>query len=126
MKNALIVFVGSGLGGVTRHLFNGFVGRLAGTSFPWGILSINVIGSTLIGAAVGIFAFRSNTPNELRLFLTTGILGGFTTFSTFSLDTMLLYERGEVLTAAMYVAASVALSLLGLAAGLWTIRTFWA
>lgn len=122
MRSALIVFIGSGIGGVARHLFNGFVGTVLGTAFPWGILSINVIGSTLIGVVVGLFAFRSDTPAEVRLFLTTGILGGFTTFSAFSLDTALLYERGEPGTAALYVVASVFLSLAGIALGLWVVR----
>ncbi len=103
-----------------------FIGSIFGTAFPWGILSINVIGSTLIGVVVGVFAFRANAPSDLRLFLTTGILGGFTTFSAFSLDTALLYERGDPYTAALYVAMSVALSLIGLAIGLWTIRSLLA
>ena len=122
MKQSLIVFLGSGLGGVARYLLNNFVTALAGSSFPWGILAINVTGSTAIGLVAGWFAFRGDSPADVRLFLTTGILGGYTTFSAFSLDTALLYERGQSGLAALYVAASVALSILGLFAGLWSVR----
>ena len=122
MKHSLIVFLRSGLGGVARHLLNNFVTGFAGSGFPWGILAINVIGSTAIGVVAGWFAFYSEAPADLRLFLTTGILGGFTTFSAFSLDTALLYEGGQAGLATVYVAASVLLSILGLFAGLWTLR----
>jgi CrcB protein len=80
------------------------------------------LGSTAIGLVAGWFAFRGDAAADMRLFLTTGILGGFTTFSAFSLDAALLYERGQPGLAAVYVAASVSLSILGLFAGLWTIR----
>jgi CrcB protein len=122
MKHSLLVFLGSGLGGVARLLLNNLITSLAGGGFPWGILTINVLGSTAIGFVAGWFAFRGDAPADARLFLTTGILGGFTTFSAFSLDAALLYERGQPGLAAVYVAASVALSLLGLFAGLWTSR----
>lgn len=122
MKHSLIVFLGSGLGGVARHLLNSFVTAFAGGGFPWGILAINVMGSTAIGVVAGWFAYRSEAPADLRLFLTTGILGGFTTFSAFSMDTALLYERRQPGLAAVYVAASVLLSILGLFGGLWTLR----
>jgi CrcB protein len=120
--NSLIVFLGSGLGGVARHLLNGFVIALAGGGFPWGILAINVTGSMAIGVVAAWFAYYDGASTDVRLFLTTGILGGYTTFSAFSLDTALLYERGQPRLAATYVAASVVLSILGLFAGLWTMR----
>jgi fluoride exporter len=121
MKHSLIVFLGSGLGGVASYLLNNFVTAF-GSVFPWGILAINVTGSTAIGLVAGWFAYRGYASADARLFLTTGILGGYTTFSAFSMDTALLYERGQPGLAATYVAASVALSVLGLFAGLWTMR----
>jgi len=124
MKNALIVFVGSGLGGVTRHLLNGFISGLSGPGFPWGILIINITGSLALGLLAELFALRIQAAPEIRLFLTTGIIAGYTTFSTFSLDTALLYERGQLGLAAAYVAASVVVSIAALFAGLWIIR--WA
>ena len=120
--NYLIVFVGAGLGGAVRYGFNVWIPRLAGGSFPWHTLVINVLGSTLMGLIAGYFAFRGNLPPAWQLFLTTGILGGYTTFSAFSLDTVALYERGQLAAAAFYVAASVVLSIAGLFAGLAVIR----
>jgi len=122
MRLPLIVFIGAGLGGVMRHLMNIAITALAGSAFPYGILAINVLGSTLMGLVAGWLAFRGELLPELRLFLATGILGGFTTFSAFSLDTALLMERGEMLSAAVYVVGSVVLSVLGLFLGLWAIR----
>jgi fluoride exporter len=122
LKSAVIVFVGAGVGGIIRHFFNAFVGGVLGTAFPWGIFLINVIGSTVMGLIAEWFALRGNAPMDIRLFLTTGVLGGFTTFSSFSLDTALLYERGQPGTALLYVLASVAASLVGIFAGIWAIR----
>jgi len=97
--------------------------RLVGTGFPTGTLVVNALGCLLMGLIAGTFAFRGHLPQEMRLFLTTGILGGFTTFSTFSLDAALLWERGETGLAALYVGASLLLSLAGVAAGLALTRT---
>ena len=121
--NAIVaIFIGAGLGGVMRHLLNGVATGWLGSGFPYGILTINVLGSTAMGLVAGWFAFAGEGSSTLKLFLATGILGGFTTFSAFSLDTMLLIERGEPGLAALYVSASVALSVLGLMAGLWLMR----
>ncbi|TAA63133.1 fluoride efflux transporter CrcB [Shinella sp. JR1-6] len=114
----LIVFLGAGIGGAGRHGVNVLAARLFGTAFPAGTLAINVLGCLLMGLIAGIFAFRGHLPQEMRLFLTTGILGGFTTFSAFSLDAALLWERGEAGLAVLYVGASVIFSLLAVAAGL--------
>jgi CrcB protein len=122
LKHSLLVFLGSGAGGVVRLLLNNFITGIAGSGFPWGILIINVLGSTAIGLVAGWFAYRGDAPADLRLFLTTGILGGFTTFSAFSLDATLLYERGQPALAAIYVVGSVLLSLAGLFAALWAVR----
>lgn len=115
------MFLGAGLGGAVRHGVN-LLGLRIGSTFPFGTLAINVSGSFLMGLAVGYFAFRGGLPQEWRLFLTTGVLGGFTTFSAFSLETALLWERGETGSAAAYVIGSVLLAILGLFAGLAIVR----
>jgi CrcB protein len=123
--NFLIVFLGGGIGAALRHGFNLVIPRLVGTAFPYATMFENISGSVVMGLLAGYFAFRSGeTAQSWRLFLTTGILGGYTTFSTYSLDSMLLYERGEIGLATLYVLASVALSIGGLAAGLALVRQF--
>jgi CrcB protein len=120
--NYLIVFLGAGIGGALRHGVNTIVPKLVDTAFPLHTLIINVLGSLVMGLIAEVFALKSHLPAEGRLFLMTGILGGFTTFSAFSLDAALLYERGDLGGAAVYVAASVVLSVGGLFAGLFIIR----
>ena len=120
----LIVFLGGGIGAALRHGVNLVSARLLGTGFNYATLFENVTGSVIMGLLVGYFAFRGGVPQHARLFLTTGILGGYTTFSAFSLDTVLLYERGETAMAALYVLASVALAIGGLFAGLALVRHF--
>ena len=125
MKAYLLVFLGAGIGGALRHGVNVGCARMCGTAFPWGTLTVNVLGSFLMGAIAGWLAFKAGEgwSQSLRLFLTTGILGGFTTFSAFSLDAVLIWERGQIGPAAAYVAASVVLPIGGLVAGLALIRT---
>ena len=123
MMGYLVVFVGAGVGGAIRHGMNIGVGRLMGTHFPWHTFVINILGSLVMGLVAGWFTFRADPSGHLRLFLTTGILGGFTTFSAFSLDAALLWERHEHLLAALYVGGSVAGALAGLGFGLWVMRT---
>ena len=120
----LIVFLGGGLGAALRHGINLASARAFGTGFPYGTLLINITGSLVMGLAAAYFAFKGDASQHWRLFLTTGILGGYTTFSTFSLDAALLYERGELGPAAIYVLASVALSIAGLFAGFALVRSF--
>ena len=120
----LIVFLGGGIGAALRHGINVAFARLMGTGFPWSTLTINITGSLVMGIIAGYFAFKGDASQHWRLFLTTGILGGYTTFSAFSLDVALLYERGEIGLAALYVGASVAISILGLFAGLALARSF--
>jgi CrcB protein len=124
--NFLIVFLGGGIGAALRHGVNLAGARLLGTAFPYATLTENVTGSLVMGLIAGYFAFASGgeASQHWRLFLTTGILGGYTTFSAFSLDTVLLYERGETAMAALYVLASVALAIGGLFAGLALVRHF--
>ena len=119
----LIVFVGAGIGGALRHGVNVGAARLFGYGFPYGTLMVNIAGSFVMGALAGYFAFRPGIGQHLRLFLTTGILGGFTTFSAFSLDTALLVERNAFALAAGYVAGSVAASIAALFLGLAMFRT---
>jgi CrcB protein len=118
----VIVFLGGGLGAALRHGVNLAAARLLGTGFPYATMIENVSGSLVMGLLAGYFAFRGGVTQHWQLFLTTGILGGYTTFSSFSLDAALLYERGEIGLAALYVLASVALSIFGLFAGLWIVR----
>ena len=122
----LLVFLGGGVGAALRHGVNMLAARLLSGAFPWGTLCINVLGSFVMGAVVEFWAQKSGLPQQARLFLTTGILGGFTTFSAFSLDAALLFERGEVGLAALYVGASVILSLVAVAAGLALMRAMLA
>jgi CrcB protein len=118
----LIVFVGAGIGGAFRHAVNLAAVRLFGYGFPAGTLIVNVLGSFLIGLLAGYFAFRTGVSQHFRLFLTTGILGGFTTFSTFSLDAALLIERHEYALAAGYLVGSIGFGLAGLFLGLAMFR----
>jgi fluoride exporter len=120
----LIVFFGGGLGAALRHGMNIAAARTLGTAFPYGTLIINVTGSIIMGLIAGYFAFKGGASQHWRLFFTTGILGGYTTFSAFSLDAALLYERGELWASALYVVLSVVLSIIGLFAGLYVIRQF--
>jgi fluoride exporter len=103
----LLVFIGGGLGSMARYGLSVFGMRLLGQGFPWPTLLINIAGSALMGLLTGWLAAQGTGPQSLRLFIATGVLGGFTTFSTFSLETVLLYERGQVGLAAAYVATSV-------------------
>ena len=118
----LLVFFGGGLGATLRHLVNVFCARCIGTGFPWGTFIINISGSTVMGLIAGYLAFKGEASQPWRLFLMTGVLGGYTTFSAFSLDAVLLYERGETGLALLYVLGSVVLSIAGLVAGLALVR----
>ena len=119
----LIVFHGGGLGAALRHGVNLSTARLFGTGFPYGTLTVNVVGSLIMGALAAWFAFKGDASQHWRLFFATGVLGGFTTFSAFSLDVAVLYERGATGLAIFYVLISVALSLAGLFAGLAIVRS---
>jgi CrcB protein len=118
----LLVFLGGGLGASLRHLVNVVCARLLGAGFPWSTFIINITGSTVMGLIAGYLAFKGEASQPWRLFVMTGILGGYTTFSAFSLDAALLYERGELGLAALYVLGSVVLSIAGLFAGLALMR----
>lgn len=108
----IVVCVGAGIGGMVRHGMTLVALRLFGTGFPYGTLAVNVLGSAVMGLVVGVFAARNVESAHLRLFVTTGLLGGFTTFSSFQLDALTLWERGENIAAIGYVVASLTLSMI--------------
>jgi fluoride exporter len=118
----LVVFLGAGIGGALRHGVNLASARVLGVGFPFGTIIVNIAGSLLMGLLAGYFAFRTGVPQHMRLFLTTGILGGFTTFSAFSLDAALLMERHAYWSATAYMLGSVIVSLVALFAGLSLFR----
>jgi len=118
----LAVAVGGALGATGRYLVVSLVGRVIGHGFPWGTLVVNTLGSLAMGLLIGVAAHRLDLTEPARTFLVVGVLGGFTTFSTFSLDLVTLYERHAWGPLVGYVAGSVALGALGLFAGLWITR----
>ena len=126
MHPSLLVFLGGGLGALLRHGVNLQAMRLLGPSFPWGTFAINVAGSTAMGLCAGLITMRADglVLQDARLFVMTGILGGFTTFSAFSLDALTMWQRGESAAACAYVIGSVVLSIAGLALGLAFVRQF--
>lgn len=124
MINILAIAAGGATGAVMRHFLNAGIIALSGLSFPLGILVINVFGSFLMGLLAGFFAHVYDPSQALKLFLSVGVLGGFTTFSAFSLDTVLLWERGDIVQSMGYVVCSIVFSIAALVAGLILIRIF--
>ena len=122
MQMILSVAVGGALGAAARYLVNVATTRLFGIDFPWGTVAVNVTGSFLMGALISFMALKWSTGQEMRAFLTTGVLGGFTTLSALSLDFATLFERGQSVLAAAYVVGSVAVSLIAIFAGLSLVR----
>ena len=118
----VVVFFGAGLGGAFRLGINEVVARLLGIEFPFGTLIINVLGAFVMGLLTEYFAFRGGMSQEMRLFLTTGLLGGFTTFSTFAPESVVLWERGQWMPAIAYIGLSVFLSIAAVIAGLAIVR----
>ena len=122
MNMMFAVACGGALGAMGRHLISGQVMRWAGCGFPWGTLTVNVVGSFLLGLLVEYLAQRWSATQEIRGFLVVGVLGGFTTFSAFSLDAVLLLERGSLTPAFAYIGGNVLLSIGGMFAGLLLFR----
>lgn len=122
MKVLLAIAAGGAVGALARHFVNNQITHWLGDGFPWGILIANVFGSFAMGVLAESMALVWSPPQELRAFLIVGLLGAFTTFSTFSLQVVLLYERGQMALAAGYAASSVILAVGGLFAGLALIR----
>ena len=123
MNNLALVAAGGALGASARHLVGVVSLRAFGADFPAGTMTVNIVGCLALGVFVGLLASRFQGSEALRLLVATGFLGGFTTFSAFSLDFTVLWERGEMALAIGYVAVSVLMSLAALAAGLWLVRT---
>ena len=119
------VFVGGGLGSVARHGLNLAAARWLGWQFPAATLVINVLGAFAMGMVVEYWARHSGLSPQVRLLLTTGVLGGFTTFSTFSLEVVQLGSRGQLLAAALYAGGSVMLGIVAVCAGMALVR-WWA
>ena len=119
----MLVFLGGGLGAAARHWVNRTALNVVGPDYPAGTLAVNIVGSAAMGMLAAWFAFRGETTTAAeRLFLTTGVLGGFTTFSAFALDTRLMWERHDVGAALVYALASVILSIVALIAGMFIVR----
>lgn len=116
----LQVALGGAIGASLRYLTNVGAMRVMGAGFPWGTMTVNVVGSFLMGIIVLYLAQKGGT--RFAPFLMTGLLGGYTTFSAFSLDTLTIFERGQAGLAALYVAASVALSLAAIAVAFFLMR----
>lgn len=124
MKTLLVIFLGGGLGASTRHCFSTFITHFFGYNFPYGILMVNIVGSFLMGLLLSLMSHFWSANLLWRHFLLIGFLGGFTTFSSFSADTILLIERGDWPQALLYIICSVALSLSLLVLGLHIPRIF--
>ena len=122
MKMILAIAAGGAIGAVARYIAAAQIGHWLGTGFPWGILLVNIVGSFLMGVLVEAMTIAWSPPPELRALLTVGVLGAFTTFSTFALDVVSVLERGQVLLAAIYIGASVALAVLALFGGMVLMR----
>jgi fluoride exporter len=118
----LLVFIGGGIGSMLRHAANLIGASLFGLNIPAGTLFVNISGSLAMGLLAGWFAFRGHSDQLTRLFLTTGIIGGFTTFSAFSLEAALLFERGQPVGAVLYVIGSVVIAIVGIYVGIAIIR----
>jgi fluoride exporter len=118
----VIVALGGALGSMFRYAVMSKIGALWGSNFPYSTLIVNVSGSCLMGILIGLLAKSTFATTEIRAFLAVGVLGGYTTFSTFSLDVLTLWERGEVKQAVIYIALSLVLSIGGIVAGLWGTR----
>lgn len=123
LKMVLAVALGGALGSVGRYATGVVLGRLLGTGFPWGTLAVNIVGSFLMGLLIEWAALRGVMSQEARAFVFVGVLGGFTTFSSFSLDVATLVERQQLAPAALYVGVTVLLGIGALFGGLLTART---
>ena len=122
----LLIFIGGGLGSMLRHAVNLSSAALFGVNFPYGTMIVNITGSFTMGVIAGWFALRGQGGQMMSLFLTTGILGGFTTFSAFSLDAALLWERNQTGGAILYVLGSFVAAIIGVFVGLAAMRSLLA
>ena len=124
MKLILLAAAGGAFGSAARYLVTLLSGQLFGLGFPWGTIAVNIAGSFLMGLVIALGAHKFSLSNEMRVLIATGFLGGFTTFSAFSMDFALLVERRDYGLAGLYAAGSVTLSILALFAALLLVRTW--
>lgn len=118
----LAIFLGGGFGAIARYSLAACVQKHLGTGLPWGTLAVNLLGAFAMGLLVELFALKSNLPEPARLLLTTGFLGGFTTFSAFSLESALMVQKGDYAQLAVYITLSVAGTIAALIAGMQLVR----
>ena len=126
MNNVILVAIGGALGASSRYLSGRAIMHLLGPGFPWGTLFVNVFGGLLMGLLVGLMAFKISGGENLRLFMAVGFLGGFTTFSAFSLEMIKMIETKAFAQAGMYLGASVLFSLAAVMLGLMIARKIFA
>lgn len=122
MQLVLAIAAGGALGAVSRHFVSGAVSKFTGIGFPFGTFTVNIVGSLLMGLLITLLAHKIDVSTQLRSFLTVGFLGSFTTFSTYSMETVLLVQRGDWTGAALYSIGSLIVGVLALFAGLWLGR----
>ncbi len=122
MQALVAIAFGGAFGALMRHFVSGGVSKLAGIGFPLGTFTVNIVGSLLMGFLITAFAHKMTVTPGMREFLAVGFLGSFTTFSTYSMETVLLVERGEWLSAAVYAGGSLIVGVLALLAGMWMGR----
>lgn len=122
MQLVLAIAAGGALGAVGRHFVSGAVSKFTGIGFPFGTFTVNIVGSLLMGLLITLLAHKIDVSNQLRSFLAVGFLGSFTTFSTYSMETVLLVQRGDWSGAALYSIGSLIVGVLALLAGLWLGR----
>ncbi|WP_439105428.1 fluoride efflux transporter CrcB [Celeribacter marinus] len=124
MTPLIQVAIGGAIGASARYLTGVGIARVLGKGFPWGTLTVNFVGSVLMGVIIVVLAHENG--NKFAPFIMTGVLGGFTTYSAFSLDAITIFERGEIGLAAAYVIGTLVLALGGIALGLYAARSFYA
>ncbi|MCM5552570.1 fluoride efflux transporter CrcB [Pleomorphomonas sp. NRK KF1] len=124
LVSVLLVAMGGAFGSVCRYLVGVGASRFLGPDFPFGTMIVNIVGSFFMGLFIELLALKLDGSESLRLFVAVGVLGGFTTLSSFSLDSIVLFERGAIGAAALYVGGSILLSLAALVAGLHFVRAF--
>lgn len=123
MRDLLLIFIGAGLGGVLRFVFGKGISQILGSAFPFGTLGVNVVGGLFMGIAAAFLARANGNSSFIQYFVMIGLLGGFTTFSSFSLECVRLFESGNFLGAGAYIAASVILSIFAVLLGLYVARS---
>jgi CrcB protein len=125
MKNLLVVFTGGGAGSIVRYLLGKWVTGLSGTcGFPYGTFVVNILACLVLGIVVAMADEKNILSPNMRLLLAVGFCGGFSTFSTFSGESLMLFQKGETMTALAYIFASVLVCLLSTFAGMWAVRQF--